>query len=152
MLGFGNSKARPARGGVSVDTLIGPQVVVRGDLRFSGGLYLEGQLIGRAIAEDGTAASVTVANRGRVEGELHAPVVIINGTVVGDVHATERLELGPEARVEGSLFYTVVEMAAGASVSGRLVHRDRAGAEVPTATVTDIHAGRSTAEREATRA
>jgi len=152
MLGFGNSKARPARGGGSVDTLIGPSVVVRGDLRFSGGLYLEGQLFGRAIAEDGASAAITVANRGRVEGELHAPVVIINGTVVGDVHASERLELGAGARVEGSLFYTVVEMTAGASVTGRLVHRDRVGAEEPTATVTDISSGRITAEREATRA
>jgi len=122
MLGFGDSKARAARNGGGVDTLVGPQVVVRGELRFAGGLYLEGQLLGSAIAEAGAAATVTVAPRGRVEGELRAPVVVINGSVKGDVHADERLELGPQARVEGNLHYAVIEMAAGAAVTGRLVH------------------------------
>lgn len=122
MLGFGDSKARAQRGGGSVDTLVGPTVVMRGDVQFAGGLYLEGQLIGRALAEPGAEATITVAPRGRVEGELHAPVIVINGHVVGDVHAAERLELGPEARVEGNLHYSVVEMSAGATVTGRLVH------------------------------
>lgn len=121
MFGIGDQKARP-QGGGGVDTLIGPQVVLRGDLEFSGGLYLEGQLLGRALAESGAAATVTVAQRGRVEGEVRAPVVVINGSVKGDVHASERLELGPEARVEGNLHYAVVEMAAGAAVTGQLVH------------------------------
>ncbi|MFY8123498.1 MAG: bactofilin family protein, partial [Silanimonas sp.] len=98
MLGFGDSKTRAPRAGGSVDTLIGPQVVLRGDVQFAGGLYLEGQLVGRALAEVGTEATITVAARGRVEGELHAPVIVINGFVKGDVHAFERLELGPEAR------------------------------------------------------
>lgn len=122
MLGFGDSKDRPQRSGAGVDTLIGPQVVIRGELQFAGGLYLEGQLLGRAMAEPGTAATVTIAQRGRVEGEVHAPVVIVNGAVKGDVHASERLELGPSARVEGNLHYAVIQMAAGAAVTGQLVH------------------------------
>ncbi len=122
MLGFGDSKTRATRAGGSVDTLIGPQVVLRGDVQFAGGLYLEGQLVGRALAEAGAEATITVAARGRVEGELHAPVIVINGFVKGDVHAFERLELGPEARVEGNLHYAVIEMAAGAAVTGQLVH------------------------------
>jgi cytoskeletal protein CcmA (bactofilin family) len=153
MLGFGDPKARPQRSGGSVDTLIGPQVVLRGDLQFAGGLYLEGQLIGRAVAEPGAEATVTVAPRGRVEGELRAPVVVINGHVKGDVHATERLELGAEARVEGNLHYHVIEMAAGAEVTGQLVHvapaakGDGAGPSgKPTPST------RTTAEREATPA
>lgn len=122
MFGIGDSKARPARSVGGVDTLVGPQVVLRGELRFAGGLYLEGQLVGSASAEPGAAATVTVAPRGRVEGELRAPVVVINGSVKGDVHAAERLELGPQARVEGNLHYAVIEMSAGAAVTGRLVH------------------------------
>ena len=42
--------------GQAIDTLIGPQVVIRGDLLFSGGLYVEGRIIGKVIAEDGAAA------------------------------------------------------------------------------------------------
>ncbi len=122
MLGFGESKDRAARSGVAVDTLVAPQVVIRGELNFAGGLYLEGQLFGRATAEPGAAATITIAPRGRVEGELRAPVVVINGFVKGDVHASERLELGPTAKVEGHLHYVVLQMAAGATVTGQLVH------------------------------
>ena len=154
MLGFGDSKTRAPRAGGSVDTLIGPQVVLRGDVQFAGGLYLEGQLVGRALAEVGTEATITVAARGRVEGELHAPVIVINGFVKGDVHAFERLELGPEARVEGNLHYAVIEMAAGAAVTGQLVH-----VLSSTALASSNGAGgkpatppRTTAEREATPA
>ena len=154
MFGIGDPKARPQRGGGNVDTLIGPQVVLKGELRFSGGLYLEGQLIGSAVVEPGVAATVTVAQRGRVEGELRAPVIVINGKVKGDVHALERLELGPEARVEGNLHYAVIEMAAGAAVTGQLVHVPggapvEAVATEGTAAVTAI---RTTAERKATAA
>ena len=154
MLGFGDSKARATRAGGGVDTLIGPQVVLRGDVQFAGGLYLEGQLVGRALAEAGVEATITVAARGRVEGELHAPVIVINGLVKGDVHASERLELGPEARVEGNLHYAVIEMAAGAAVTGRLVHVAASRAALPG----DPGGGkptpspRTTAEREATPA
>lgn len=150
---FGNhgSKTR-AHGAVgSVDTLIGPQVVLRGDVQFAGGLYLEGQLIGRALAEAGAEATVTVAARGRVEGELRAPVIVINGSVKGDVHATQRLELGPDARVEGNLHYAVIEMAAGAAVTGQLVH---VAAATPSSAGNKANdkAARTTAEREATPA
>ncbi|GAB3740171.1 polymer-forming cytoskeletal protein [Silanimonas algicola] len=154
MLGFGDSKSRASRAGGSVDTLIGPQMVLRGDIQFSGGLYLEGQLIGRAIADAGAEAMVTIAARGRVEGELRAPVIVINGSVKGDVHATQRLELGPEARVEGNLHYAVIEMAAGAAVTGQLVH---VAAMAPTGGPgkgggTPSASPRTTAEREATPA
>ncbi|WP_397596984.1 polymer-forming cytoskeletal protein [Silanimonas sp.] len=154
MLGFGDSKTRATRAGGSVDTLIGPQVVLRGDVQFAGGLYLEGQLVGRALAEVGTEATITVAARGRVEGELHAPVIVINGFVKGDVHAFERLELGPEARVEGNLHYAVIEMAAGAAVTGQLVHvlSSAALASSNGAGGKPATSPRTTAEREATPA
>ena len=126
MFGLGGAKAPALRPGGGVDTLIAPDVVLRGELRFAGGLYLEGTLFGVARAEDGAAAHLTVAPRGRVEGEVHAPVVVVHGTVVGDIHASERLELGPGARVEGNLHYAVVQMAAGAAVTGQLLHRPKA--------------------------
>jgi cytoskeletal protein CcmA (bactofilin family) len=152
MLGFGDSKTRATRAGGSVDTLIGPQVVLRGDVQFAGGLYLEGQLVGRALAEAGAEATITVAARGRVEGELHAPVIVINGFVKGDVHAFERLELGPEARVEGNLHYAVIEMAAGAAVTGRLVHVLASAAAASGSGGKPAPPPRTTAEREATPA
>lgn len=117
---FGNKSNRGDQS--VVDTLIGPQVVIRGDLVFSGGLYIEGRIHGKVIAEDGSPAMVTLAEQGRIEGEVRAPVVIINGQLDGDVHAGERVELAPKARVQGNVHYQVVEMSAGAQLTGRLIH------------------------------
>lgn len=118
--------------GQSIDTLIGPQVILHGDLVFSGGLYIEGRVHGTIRAEPGSKAVLTLAEQGRIEGEVQAPVVVINGELHGDVHASERIELAAKARVQGNVHYKVVEMRAGATLTGRLIHVD---AEVPVAAV-----------------
>jgi cytoskeletal protein CcmA (bactofilin family) len=117
-------KNKPAQHVGQIDTLIGSQVVIRGDLHFSGGLYVEGRIIGKVIADDGQRAVLTLAEQGSIEGEVRAPVVVINGQLHGDVHAAERVELAAKARVRGNVHYHVVEMTAGAQVTGRLIHAD----------------------------
>ena len=105
-----------------VSTLIGPQVVIRGDIQFSGGLHIEGRVIGKLVANEGEDAVLTLAENGSIEGEIHSPVVVINGRVEGDIHCSERLELASRARVQGNAHYKVVEMAAGSTLTGRLLH------------------------------
>lgn len=107
-----------------IDTLIGAHVVIRGDLHFSGGLLIEGRVIGTVVAEEGQQAVVTLSQHGCIEGEVRAPVVVINGRVDGDVYAGERVELASQARVQGNLHYKVAEMAAGSTLTGRLIHVD----------------------------
>ena len=105
-----------------VDALIGPQVVIRGDVVFSGGLYVEGRIEGKVLAEEGAKAMLTLAEQGHIEGEVRAAVVVLSGRLDGDVHAGERVELTPTARVNGNVHYQVVEMSAGAQLNGRLLH------------------------------
>jgi len=125
-------KTKPIRPDVgAIDTLIGPQVTIRGDVLFSGGLYVEGRIQGKVIAEPGERAVLTLAEQGSIEGEVQAPVVVINGRMVGDVHAHERIELATKARVHGNLHYKVVEMSAGAQLTGHLVHADVVAAGQP---------------------
>lgn len=119
-------KHKAHRDGQAIDTLIGPQVTLHGDLYFSGGLYVEGRILGRVLAVEGERATVTLAEHGSVEGEIRAPVVVINGQLVGDVYAGERVELASKARVQGNVHYQVVEMSAGAQLTGRLVHAELA--------------------------
>lgn len=107
---------------LSVDALIGSQVEIRGDVVFSGGLYVDGRIIGKVIAAEGSNAMLTLAEHGHIEGEIRASVVVISGRMDGDVHASERVELTPSARVNGNIHYTVVEMSAGAQLNGRLMH------------------------------
>lgn len=126
MLGMGDkSRQKSGRGNhQGVDTLIGPGVTIRGDLECSGGCYIEGSIYGKVCAAEGSAAVITVAENGHVEGEIRAPVVIINGRMTGDVHAGERVELAAQARVQGNIHYKLVEMAAGAMITGRLIHEN----------------------------
>lgn len=116
-------RIRRAQRAGQVDTLIGEKVVIRGDISFSGGLYLAGRVHGSISAQD-PGAILTLAENGFVEGEVRAPVVVINGELRGDVHASERVELAGNARVLGNIHYKVVEMAAGAAISGRLLHAE----------------------------
>lgn len=125
-------KTKPIRPDVgAIDTLIGPQVTIRGDVVFSGGLYVEGHIQGKVIAETGERAVLTLAEQGSIEGEVQVPVVVINGRMTGDVHAFDRIELAAKARVQGNLHYKVVEMSAGAQLTGRLVHADALPAGSP---------------------
>ena len=122
--------ARKSRGGGSGSTtLISHDTVVVGDVRFRGNLDIEGLVQGNIIAEPEAQALVRVIGKGRVEGEIHAPHVVINGEVKGNVHATVQLELATKARVEGDVHYALVEMSAGAEVNGSLTHVSPGSAE-----------------------
>ncbi|MBK1673389.1 cell shape determination protein CcmA [Ectothiorhodospira shaposhnikovii] len=113
-------KLKPAR----VDTVVGRNTVITGDVRFSGGLHLEGTVRGNLLAEDTSQDSILVLNQGAlVEGDVRVPRVIINGAVEGDVYASVHVELAPHARIRGNLNYTLMEMAVGAEVNGSLVRQ-----------------------------
>lgn len=118
---WGNRKKMSS---AQVDTLVGRNTVVEGNIRFSGGLHVEGTIRGNLYADDGERPSILILNEGgRVEGEVNVPRVVINGTVEGDVHASERVELAPKARISGSVYYNLIEMAMGAEVNGNLIRR-----------------------------
>ena len=72
MLGSKKTKLS-ANGSDNVETLIGRHVVIQGDLLFSGGLYIEGKVLGKVIAEDGADSLLTLAQGGVIEGSISAP-------------------------------------------------------------------------------
>lgn len=106
-----------------IDTLVGQRTEVHGDVHFSGGLHVDGTVKGNVIAESGGDALLTLSEEGCIEGEVRVPTVILDGRVNGDVHAAERVELAAHARVTGNVYYNLIEMAVGAAVNGKLVHR-----------------------------
>ena len=90
-----------------------------GDMRFQGAVQVDGRLSGNLLATEGL---VRVSVEGQVQGEIGAPHVILDGEVIGDVYASEHLELGARARVRGNLHYGLMEIAMGAQIEGRLCH------------------------------
>lgn len=116
---LGNKKSVLGGGGT---TLVSRDTVVVGDIHFAGNLEVEGTVQGNIIAKPEAEAVVRVVDKGRVEGEIRAPGVVVNGTVEGDIHSTHHLELAPKGRVHGNVYYATVEMAAGSEVNGNLTH------------------------------
>lgn len=105
-----------------IDTLIGQGTVIRGDLSFSGGLHVDGRIIGNVHAEDDSDALLILSEFGQIEGDVKAPNMVLNGEIIGDVFASNRVELAPKSRINGSVYYNLIEMAIGAEVNGGLVH------------------------------
>lgn len=105
------------------DTLISSKTEIVGDIKFAGGLHVDGVVKGNVVAEAGSSAVLRISDKGRVEGEINAPNVIVNGKVIGDVHATEYIELAKKAEVNGDVYYQMMEMVLGAQVNGKLNHQ-----------------------------
>ena len=106
-----------------VDTLVGSNSQVNGDLHFSGGCHIDGTVKGNVVADSETDSALSISEDGTVEGGVTVPYVVLNGIVRGDVVAHQRVELGPTARVIGNVYYNLIEMAIGAEINGKLVHQ-----------------------------
>jgi cytoskeletal protein CcmA (bactofilin family) len=121
-------KRKPNRPG-RIDTLIGPKTRINGDVIFAGGFHLDGYINGNVKSENGASAMLSVSEQGCVEGSVAVPNIVLNGVVKGDIDASERVELGPQAKVHGNVHYTVIETAIGAQINGKLLHRTAATAK-----------------------
>jgi cytoskeletal protein CcmA (bactofilin family) len=113
---------------VSMDTVIGRQTELTGDVRFSGGLHLEGSIRGNVIGVGEQPASLLVGENGAIEGNVHVSQLTLNGKIVGDVHARDRIILGAKARIIGNIHYVLLQMENGAVIDGQLVSN---GLEAP---------------------
>ncbi len=115
---FGGNKKN-----ASIDTLVGCNSRVDGDIRFGGGFHVDGYVKGNVKADAETKSIVSISERGVIEGTVSAPEILLNGTINGDVVAGHRLVLGPHAKVNGNVYYNLIEMTTGAEVNGKLIHR-----------------------------
>lgn len=116
-------KPGASRPSASVESLIGTRTEIRGDMSFAGGLHVDGRIHG-VVSADGGDAVLMLSEKGQIHGEVRAPHVVINGEMNGDIYASERVELASQARVFGNIHYKVLEMAAGAQVTGQLVRTE----------------------------
>lgn len=104
-----------------IDTLIGKGVRVAGDIDFLGGMHLDGAIAGNVRSDLTPGSTLSVSETGAIDGLVEVPNVILQGQVRGDIHAAERVVLGATARVEGDVYYGVIEMTLGAQIMGKLI-------------------------------
>jgi len=103
-----------------IRSLIGEGMRLAGELRFTEGLRIDGEVVGDVLASGEAPSIVVIGEKARVHGKVKASHVIINGEVRGPVTSDQLLELQPKARVTGDLRYVVLEMHPGAVVEGDL--------------------------------
>jgi cytoskeletal protein CcmA (bactofilin family) len=111
-----------------IDTLIGADTRIDGDIHFTGGLRVDGSIRGN-VTESSTPSTLVLSESGRIEGAITVSQVVINGKVIGPVHALQFIELQAKSRVTGDVSYKSLEMHTGSVVEGKLVFLGDAATE-----------------------
>ncbi|MEI6227416.1 MAG: hypothetical protein RL063_1058 [Pseudomonadota bacterium] len=106
----------------SIDTLIGADTRIDGNVFFSGGLRVDGAIKGDVTEPNASPSTLILSESGRIEGAVIASKVVINGKVIGSVKASQFVELQAKSSITGDLYYKSLEMHTGAVVEGRLVY------------------------------
>lgn len=105
-------------------TVIGVDTRVNGDINFSSGMHIDGVVVGNVTGLPDSKSTLVVSKGGKVEGDVKVENLILDGSIIGDVYACNRVELASGAEVTGTVHYQLLEMAMGAQVTGQLVHTD----------------------------
>ncbi len=106
----------------TIDTLIGAESSIEGNVHFSGGLRIDGAVRGNVLEPVDTLSTLILSENGRIEGSVSVAKIILNGKVIGPVKASQFIELQPKARITGDLHYKSLEMHTGAVIEGRLIY------------------------------
>jgi cytoskeletal protein CcmA (bactofilin family) len=111
---FGKKKQPPIR------SLIAHGSSIEGNYRFTDGLRVDGEVKGDVRANEDHPSILVISESARIQGEVHADHVIINGEVVGPVYVADLLELQPKARINGDVHYKALEIHPGATITGQM--------------------------------
>ena len=101
-------------------TLIEVGTLIKGEIIFDNELFIMGEVEGD-LNSDSDLAKLVVSKTGKVQGEIRVPNVVVNGTILGNVFASGKLEITGTARIFGDLHYSTIEIQGGSLITGRLV-------------------------------
>ena len=96
-------------------THIGRSLVIKGELRCSEDLYIDGQVEG---AIDPSGKSLTIGPNGRVRANVNACTVVVQGKLEGNIQASDRVDLKQSAVVTGDITAQRISIDEGAYVKG----------------------------------
>lgn len=114
--------SRPSKPQNRIDSLIGAGTKIVGNVQFSGGLRIDGEIEGNVVAIPGKTSTLVLSEHAKVDGEINATHLVVNGVVTGPVRAAEYLELQSKAKLIGDVHYKTLEIQLGAIVEGKLIH------------------------------
>lgn len=106
----------------TIDTLVGADTKIEGNISFSGGLRVDGTVLGAITEPNDTPSTLILSEHGRIEGAVTVAKVVINGSVTGPVRSAQFIELQTKARIIGDVYYNSLEIHTGAVIEGKLVY------------------------------
>jgi len=104
-----------------VNAFMGAETFFEGKLTYTGAVRLDGRFKGVIRSDD----TLIVGDTGRIEGEIHVGITIIQGEVVGNVYGKERVELHHPGRMIGNVTAPVVIMDEGAIFEGNCKMKEK---------------------------
>ena len=112
-----------------IDTLIGSGTVIDGNVSFSGGMRIDGEVNGNVSAVADKPSTLVLSEQGRIRGKIDVTHLVVNGEISGPVTASEYLELHAKGRITGDVHYKILEIQVGAILEGRLMNINAADQE-----------------------
>jgi cytoskeletal protein CcmA (bactofilin family) len=106
----------------NIDTIIGQNTTVKGDLIFSGMMHLLGTVEG-SISSTSDNDTLIISESGKLNGTLKTGNLNINGHVEGDITVSGKMEVASKARINGNIFYVNIEMETGSQINGKLIYQ-----------------------------
>lgn len=110
----------------NIDSRIGSGLKIRGEITGSSDMYIDGDVQGKVRIG---AGRLTIGANGRVQADLEAREIFVNGTVLGNLKATDRVQLGSSGSVQGGVVTPRIGIDDGARLRGN-VETARAGESV----------------------
>lgn len=104
-----------ARGGQAA--VIGPSIEIDGKLKGDEDVVVEGRIKGTVMLKQHT---LTVGSQGRLDAEVYAHSILVDGTVHGDLYASERISIRKSARIEGNILAPRISLEDGAKFRGSI--------------------------------
>src|SRR5581483_520823 len=107
---------------------IGKSVVIKGELNGSEDLTIEGHVEGRIDLRDHV---LTIGPNGKIKAEIHAKAVVVLGEVIGNVGASEKVDIRENGSVDGDITAPRVAIAEGAHFRGSVDMQNKTGGKAP---------------------
>ena len=104
-----------------IHTLLGVGLRIEGNVMFTGGLRIEGVVVGDVSAVGDANNTIMVSRSGKITGEIRSQHLILNGQVRGDVHCAQSVEILEHGKVLGNIVdCKAIEIHPGGIVDGSL--------------------------------
>lgn len=118
-MGFGRGKDELSGAGGSpagLTAFIDQGSEFEGKLSFKDTVRIDGSFTGEIRSEN----TLIVGETGEIHAQVHSKAVLVSGTVVGDIFATQKLTLHKTARIQGNIEAACLVVEDGAVMNGQV--------------------------------